>query len=790
MLKNGFRIAIRHIVRQRGPSFVNIVGLAVGMACCFLISIYVSHELSYDRFHPEADRTYRVSMHLKVADLEFYAENASEPMAATLRRDYPEIEQAGWLRSYGSTLVEVDGESFSDDQLLFVDENFFDLFSVEFLSGGPGMIIDRPGTLVMTDEAAVKYFGRADPIGKRITVENREYEVAGLIQPPPSNTHLPFRFLTSSLNYRKKPQEFTEWANLDGQVFIRLKPGLDAGDFQEKIRWVAHQHRGDYFKQRGWTYESILEPLPRLHLHSIADAENSPLMIYAVSIIGFLILLIACLNFVNLTTARASTRAREVGVRKVAGARRSQLIQQFIGESLSLTAAAFLLSLLIVLLVIPVFNRLIERPFGPEALIQPTLLLFMLLLVIGIGILAGSYPAFFISRQEPVLALANRSSGGISRSLLRRAFVIIQFTITTVLIVSTLTVFRQVHFMKNKTLGFDKQQKLILPVRFNDNHQAVKSRFLSHTRITGAAACSAPFGRSGNSRTTRLYDGEMQEVVLDYICFDPDLIPEYDIRMAAGRPFSWTMGTDVEKALILNRTAARVFGWESPEEALGKTLETGGRGKEEHFRTVIGVTEDFHYHGLQERIGALGMMYRPQRFRYLSLTVEAEDLRRTLAFIEQTWSELNLGPIFSYRFLDETFDRLYAAEERVGRIFTTFALLAVFLSCLGLFGLSAFITTQRTREIGIRKVLGASVPRILRLISREFVLLLVAANLIAWPLAWAAMRTWLGNFAFRIDLTWTIFALSTGVGLCAAMSSVAWQSLRAARADPVDSLRC
>jgi len=789
MLKNGFRIAVRRIVRQKGYAAINIVGLAVGMACCVLIWLYVSHEMSYDRFHPQADRTLRVSMQVQMADLEIKAETASEPMAATLRRDYPEVEQACWHRSYRGILVEVDGESFSDDLLLFVDENFFDFFSVEFLSGSPGMIIDRPGTLLMTDEAAAQYFGPADPIGRRITIEEREYEVTGLIEPPPSNTHLPYRFITSRVNYRKKPAEMTEWANLDGQTFIRLKPGVDAGDFQEKIRWVAHLHRGDYFKQRGWTYESILEPLPRLHLHSIADAGNSPLMIYAVSVIGILILLIACLNFVNLTTARAATRAREMGVRKVAGARRGQLIQQFIGESMSLTAAAFLLSGVIMPAALPVFNRLIERPFDPAALIRPSLLTFMGLLVIGIGTLAGSYPAFFISRQEPVAALANRSAGGTRRSLLRRALVIIQFTITTVLIVCTLTVFRQIHFMKHKTLGFDKQQKLIIPARFDDNLQAVKSRFLSHPRITGAAACSVPIGRTSNSRTTRLYDGETQEAVLDYICVDPDLIPEYDIQMAAGRPFSWKMGTDVEKTIILNRTAAKVFGWGSPEEAIGRTLETNGRGPE-YFRTIIGVTEDFHYKGLQKEIGALGLMYWPRRFRYLSLTVEAEDLKRTLAFIEKTWRGLHLGPIFSYRFLDEHFNRQYAAEERVGRIFTTFALLAVLLSCLGLVGLSSFVTTRRTKEIGIRKVLGASVARILRLISREFVLLLAAANLIAWPLAWLAMRAWLGNFAFRIDLSWTIFALSTIVGLGAALASVAWQSLRAARADPVDSLRC
>ena len=788
MLKNGFKVAFRHIFRQKGNAAINIVGLAVGMACCVLIYLYVSHELSFDRHHPNADRTYRITMRLKIADLEFNAESAPQPMAATLRRDYPEVEQDCWLRTYDHILVNVDGKSYIDEMLFFVDENVFNFFKIEFISGGPHAIINQPHALLMTDEAAVKYFGGSDPIGRRITLENQEYEVAGIIKPPLATTHFPFRFITSWVNYRTKPEELIHWSDIDGQVFIRLKAGIDPLEFQEKIRWIAHQHRGDYFKQRGWIYESTLEPLRSLHLHSIADAGNSPLMVYAVSVIGILIMLIACLNFVNLTTARAATRAREVGVRKVVGARRSQLVQQFIGESLSMTAAAFLLTLLIVLLALPLFNRLIERQFAAASLIQPALLLFMVLLVIVIGVLAGSYPAFFISRQEPISALANRSAGGARRSLLRRAFIITQFTITTVLIVSTLTVFRQIHFMKHKSLGFDKQQKLILPVRFKNNHQTIKSRFLSHPRITGAAACSTPFSRTSSSQSTRSYDGEMREIILDYIYFDPDLIPEYNIHMAAGRPFSWSITTDAEQTIIINRTAAQIFGWSSPEAALGRTLETGGRGPE-YRKTIIGVTEDFHYQGLQEEIGALGMIYRPQRFRYLSLTVEAQDLKRTLGFIEEAWTEMHLGPLFSYRFLDESFDRLYAAEERVGQIFTTFSLLAVFLSCLGLVGLSSFITTQRTKEIGIRKVLGATVPRILQLISREFVLLLCAANLIAWPLAWAAMRSWLSKFAYRIDLSILIFALSTALSLFAALASVAWQSLRAALADPVDALR-
>ncbi|MDH5386290.1 MAG: ABC transporter permease [Candidatus Aminicenantes bacterium] len=788
MLKNYFKIALRNIFRQKQSSLINIIGLSVGMACCILIFVYVDYELGYDQYHPDADRIYRATTHFKIADGDFYRGSSPGPMAAALKRDYAEVAYACMVIPYNRILVEVEGNFFSEEHFLYVGNDFFNIWMIEFLEGGPGVVIDRPYTLLLTEDMSRKYFGSSDPTGKTIRLNRQEYEISGIIKNPPPNSHLHYHFLTSVYSYRQKPEEMTEWADCFGQTYLKLRPGVKGEDFKEKIRWIAHQHRGDYFKQRGWTYETVLEPIRSLHLHSRADAGNSMLMIYGISVIGFLILLIACLNFINMTTAGASIRAREVGVRKVIGARRSHLIFQFLGESLTLTAGAFLLAAGLTCVILPYFNQLTDRQFEASRLVQPASIVFMLLLVLLIGTLAGSYPAFFISKSAPASVLSNRSSRGSYKSFLRRILVGVQFVITMILTVSTLTVFNQISFMKNQELGFDKNQKLILEVDFNNNHDFIKSEFLQHPNITGATASYHAPGVVYNSITTRFYGEESKEVILNYYYFDPDFIPEYKIPMVAGRNFDKNLATDLGRSVILNETAVKLLGWSSPEEALGKIIESGGHG-EEYNKTIIGVTKDFYYQGLQRPIGPLGMLYRPDYFGALTLNIKIENLPETLAFVKNKWSELHLGAIFSYSFLDENFDRLYAAEEKTGKIFTTFTFLALFLSCLGIFSLSSFVAARRTKEIGIRKVLGATVPKILGLISGEFVWLVMAANLIAWPVSYFLMRYWLGNFAYRIELAWTVFALATVIGLLIALATVSYQSLKAALANPVDSLR-
>ncbi len=788
MTKNYLKIALRNIVRRKPYSFVNILGLAVGMACCILIYVYVNYELSYDSYHPDVDRIYRTTMHFKIADADFFHASAPEPMAAALRRDYPEVSKASKVLVYNRILIDVDGTYFEESRLLYVEDDFFDIWHIDFIKGGAQGIAGRPYTLALTEGMVRKYFGSADPVGKIVRVNRKDFEITGVIKDSPSNTHLKYNFLTSIYSFRKKPEEMTEWADCFGEVYVKLNPGVKGEDFKKKIRWIAHQHRGEYFKQRGWTYETVLEPIRSLHLHSRADAGNSMSMIYGISVIGFLILLIACLNFINLATVTASTRTKEVGVRKVTGAQQGHLIQQFIGESLSLTCVALVIAILFAVLALPYFNQLIEREFNPDRLLQPTVLLFMLLTILSIGTIAGSYPAFILSKLKPASIISNRFAPSGHKSTLRRIFIIVQFAFTTFLIVSTFTVFDQIRYMKNQNLGFDKKQKLIVPVDFKNNHDIIKSEFLQHPNITGAAASYHAPGVVYNSVTSRLYGEEPKEAVLNYYYVDPDFIPEYKIPMAAGRNFDKNISSDLGKALILNESAVKILGWDSPQEAIGKIIESGGHG-EEYNKKIIGVTKDFHYQGLQKQIEPLGIVYRPDYFGVLNLSIKAENLPETLAFVKNKWSELHLGEIFSYNFLDESFDRLYAAEEKTSKIFTTFAFLAVFLSCLGLFGLSSFVAVQRTKEIGIRKILGATVPKILAMISGEFVWLVLAANLIAWPVSYYIMKTWLGNFAYRIELTWPVFAFAAFIGLLVALVTVSYQSLKAALSNPVDSLR-
>jgi putative ABC transport system permease protein len=788
MTKNYLKIALRNIVRRKPYSFVNILGLAVGMACCILIYVYVNYELSYDSYHPDVGRIYRTTMYFKIADADFFGAKAPGPMAAALRRDYPEVSKAFQVIINNRILIEVDGNNFEESRLLYVEDDFFDIWHIDFIKGGAQVITGRPYTLALTEGMVKKYFGSADPVGKIVRVNRKDFEITGVIKDSRSNTHLKYNFLTSIYSFRKKPEEMTEWADCFGEVYVKLNPGVKGEDFREKIRWIAHQHRGEYFKQRGWTYETVLEPIRSLHLHSRADAGNSMSMIYGISVIGFLILLIACLNFINLTTATASARAKEVGVRKVTGAQQAHLIQQFIGEALSLTFVAVVIAILIAIPALPYFNHLIERKFSPDRLLQPTVLLFMLLIFLSIGTLAGSYPAFFLSKLNPASIIANRSAPTRHKPTPRMIFIIVQFAVTTFLIVSTFTVFDQIRYMKNQNLGFEKNQKLIVPVNFKNNCDIIKNEFLQHPNILGVTASSHFPDDSYNTITSRLYGEEPKEIVLNYFYFDPDFISEYKIPIVAGRNFDKNISTDLGRALILNESAVKILGWDSPQEAIGKIIESGGHG-EEYNKKIIGVTKDFHYQGLQKQIEPLGMVYRPDYFGVLNLSVKTENLPETLAFVKNKWSELHLGEIFSYSFLDESFDRLYAAEEKTSKIFTTFAFLAVFLSCLGLFGLSSFVAVQRTKEIGIRKILGATVPKILAMISGEFVWLVLAANLIAWPVSYYVMKIWLGNFAYRIKLTWPVFALAAFIGISVALATVSYQSLRAALANPVDSLR-
>ncbi len=790
MFKNYFKIAFRTIKKQKLSSFINIASLVIGMTCCILIFLYVFHEVSYDNFHKNADRIYRTTMYCKMGNSDWYSGEAPGPMATVLRQEYPEVEYSSRIISQNHLRLEVNNSIFNEQRLKYVGNDVFNIISIDFVQGNPDAIINTPYTLLITEEIAQKYFADENPVGEKIKINEKDFEIRGIIKNPPSNMHagLVYNFVTSIYSYRLKPEEMTYWPNFYGQTFIKLNKGTDAKVFERKIKRIAHEYYGDYFKKRGWTFECFLESISSLHLHSKADPGNSMLNVYSFSIIGFLILCIACFNFINLSTARYFARTKEIGLRKVIGAQRVNIISQFFGESMLLTVIALLTSIPLVLFILPYFNHLIDRQLGIINLFQSTHLFFMLLLLFFVGIFAGSYPSFYLSNLMPALIISNRSAAGSYRSTLRKLFIIFQFSITTVLIIASLVVYNQINYMKNQDLGFDKEQKIIIPARFNNNFESVKSEFLNHPDIVGATASNIPPGRTGSSITTRLYGEEVKEIVMNYNFIDHDFIPQYKIQMAAGRSFSKNISTDLGKAFILNEAAARAFGWNSPHEAIGKIIEGVGRG-DEYKRRIIGITKDSHYQGLQKEIKPLVMLYNPDRFYTLSLTVRAENLRQIISFIETKWGELHLGSIFSFSFLDENLNRLYASEEKIAVIFITLTFLAIFISCMGLFGMAAILVEQRTKEIGVRKVLGASVPDIIRMLTQKFAVLVLSSNLIAWPIAYFFMNKWLQNFAFKIKVGIPIFIFATIIVFLIAFLTVSYQSIRAALANPVDALK-
>jgi putative ABC transport system permease protein len=781
MFKNYLKIALRNIKKQKGFSFITVSGLGVGMACFILIYMYVSHEFSYDKYHDGADRIYRIETRVDFGSQEVSFESASDPLIPVLREKYPEVA-SGVRIMRRRVLVDHNQSQFYESDFIYTEKEIFDIFNIPVIQGNPETAFSHLHSMIISKDMAAKYFGHDNPIGQSLNVDGNDFEITGIVQNPLSNTHLPYSFITSMINIIE-PEEMTNWANVSALGYIKLKPNVNADGFDEKIRFIGHEYAGEYFKEQGWTYTSFLQPLVSIHLQSV----NVPFL-YILLTIGFLILVLACLNFISLSTAGASARAKEVGLRKTVGAHKRQLVRQFIGESFMISLFAFFLSLLLVIIALPLFNSLTGRELRAVDLLYLDNIIFLVFLIFFIGLASGAYPALFLSRFEPALILKNRLFTGKRKSILRKTFIVCQFTVSIILIIGTIAVYTQIDFMKNRYLGFDKEQKIFFRAHLDNNHEAVKNEFLKHHQIIGATACSAPPGGGYSNRTTRVVGKEEENWVMNHMSFDHDFIPEFKIQMAAGRSFSEDMSTDAGKSCIINEAAVRHFGWSSPEEAIGKVLERGPR-EPENRRIIIGVVKDFHYTGLQSAIEPLVMLNEPWSFRSICLTITTENVSETLSFIEGKWKELHLGNIFSYSFLDERFDRYYRSEERIGRILTVFACLAIFLSCLGLFGLVFFTVKQRTKEIGVRKVLGASVPGILSLLSKEFLKWIMISNIIAWPIAYFAVNKWLENFAVRIDMEWWMFAVATFAALVIALFTLSFQTVKAAAANPVDSLR-
>lgn len=792
MLSNYLKMALRNLKKHKIYSMINISGLAIGMACCILIFLYVGFELSYDRYHNDVERVYRVALKVKQESIEKGTARISTPVIPAIRNDFPEVEYATRFQTqeWRRNLVEQEDNKFYESQVMVADNEIFNVLTIPFFNGYQETALTRPNTIVIAQGMAEKYFGQVDPIGQILHIWERPFEVTGVVYDAPDNTHVKYGFIISLASFENE-WNMDNWGWTGFYSYLKLKPGIDPDVFEDKIRLIANQYIPEKLLEWGEAYTFYLQPISKIHLHSHLygeiDVPGNRIYLIVLSIVGFFILLLSIVNFTNLSTAKSAHRSKEVGIRKVVGAQRRQLVQQFFTDSLLTAFISTCGAVMISILALPLFSSLTGKQFKPEALNQPVLMLLLLGLTVFVGISGGSYPSFLLSFLRPSQALKGAQFSQAKGQLLRKILVLGQFSITIFLMIGTFVVVQQIKFMKNRPLGFEKEQKLIIPAQLGANYELVKAEFLKNLSITEAAACWSVPGRTTNRITAKLV-GQSDDMSqsMDFLYIDADFIPAYKMKIAAGRSFDRDMTTDITDSFIINETASQAFGFVSPEEAVGQRMYEGGSG---NVGTIIGVIEDFHYKGLQSVVEPLVFQFNPDYFVQMSLTLTSDNIPNTLSFIEEKWKELRLGKVFSYFFLDEDFNRQYAAEEFVSRVATVFTFIALFISCLGLVGLSSFTAEQRTKEIGIRKILGATVPGLFVFFTKEFTHWVLFANIIAWPIAYIITSQWLKSFAYRTSVDFWIFVLSGFLALFLAVLTVSFQSIKVALTNPADSLR-
>jgi putative ABC transport system permease protein len=784
MVNNYLKIALRNIKRHKGYSFINIFGLAIGMAACILILLWVQDELSYDRFHKNSDHLYRV-----FAEFTYANENWAVtpiPLAPVLKDEFPEIVDAVRFRPY-STLIGKDEKKFNE-RGAYVDPSFLTTFDFPLKDGAAKTAFTDPFSIIITEAMAEKYFGEENPIGKTLKINNEfDCKIAGVLRNIPRNSHIRFDFLLPFDIFLKKDRDLDNWERFHLATYVQLHENVQINEIEAKITGLLNEHNPEN------DINLHLQPLTRIHLYNL-NGGGSIEYVYIFSAIAIFILLIACINFMNLTTARSSTRIKEIGVRKVTGAVKGDFVRQFMGESILLSLVSFIIAINIVYLILPTFNHIAGKMLSLNLTENTNLNFGLLGILFFTSILAGSYPTFYLSAFKPIAILKGSSLPIFkkdSSASLRKSLVVLQFSISIFLIIATFVISQQLHFIQNKNLGFESEQVLYLPMKghINQNYEAMKNEILRDKNILQVAATSGMLVDYISSYNGFAWEGKTPDKQLSMVLgsVDQDYIQTLKMEMAEGRSFSRDYPSDATSGFIVNESAVKAMGIESP---IGKRFAFEGRnGWREG--TIIGVVKDFHFQSLHSEIEPFVMIVEPDRFNYLCLSIKADyaDLSQTLSFIENTWKKFAPGYPFEYIFLDQEFEGMYRSEQQTRKIFSYFTFLAIFISCLGLFGLASFTIERRTKEIGIRKVLGASVPGIVRLLSKEFIILVAISNLIAWPLAYYGTKKWLQNFAYHIDLSWLFFAISGLLALLIAIIVVGFQSLKVAFTNPVESLR-
>ena len=797
MVQNYIKYAFRRLVKGWSYSAVNMFGLAAGLTTCFLIFFYVYFEFTYDWFIPDAENKYRIVQKITGKESTWEFAQMSAAVAPALKEQFPQVEQTVRFASESNKQITYQDRVFQEDGILYSDPSFIPFFDIKLIGGNPETALSRPGTLLITRIMAEKYFGDSNPLGKSLKIEDTYYDIIGVIPDAPTNSHLSYRFIASFHRF-DQDQEVTKsnLAKTSFFTYVKLAEGSDPEAFEEQIQALSKP-----LESSGWEYRYLLQNITGIHLYSNLEGElkqpGDTTNLLILSIIGSFVFFIACFNFINLTTARSIKRSAEVGVRKVVGATRGQLIMQFTLESVLVIFLALIAAIGITLLFFPTFREMVGLPLQIQDMVKPVYFVFLAGLTLIAGLSAGTYPAFFMARFDPEKVIRGIRPSGAGSLGIRKALITLQFVAASLLIICALLINKQISFMKDQqNFGFETEKRLALRIGgkkepiSGERLEALKSEFTQHSTIEQVSVSTTIPGRGMFQEAMRRQDEDWSHKrQINYLGVDYDFLTQYEIGLAAGRMLDKSMPSDMSGTFLINETAAIDLGWASPEEALNQEIIVGG---EQNAHRIIGVVKDFHYQGLQKSIEPLIIQHflaRGAPIGYITLTVNTKNMQETVRFVEKVWTKLFPEYPFEYFFLDEDFKRFYEKEERLSQMISFLTYLGIFITCLGLWGLSSLSTEQRIKEIGVRKILGASVSGIILLLSKEFTKWVAVANIFAWPIGYFVVHSWLQNFAYRTEITADVFILSALFALAIALITISLQTRKTAQTNPVQSLR-
>ncbi len=792
MLRNYLTVAWRNIRKDKFYSLINILGLTIGVTCGMLLLLYVTDELSYDRYHARTDQIYRIVSFIREPDKTNRWVSTQAPLAKTLKQDYPFVENYARFFPYGRVMFRQGDKRFYEEDTYAADSTVFNVFTHKFVEGDSRTALNAPGSVVLTQKTAQKFFGSGSALGQTLqTNDTTFYKVTGVIEDVPKNSHFTFNVLLSlNPNQRKAG----DWGNFYVTSYLVLPKNFDKRVLESKFPQLYEKHMASIFQRMGIKITYELQPLTSIHLYSKYEGESNGDIgyVYTFSAVAFFMLLIASINYMNLATARSAKRVKEVGLRKVMGSLRGTLIAQFLTESVLMTTLALGASLVLVAVLLPFFNAVSGKDIHFGELLRPQFLLIALAIVVFTGFVSGSYPAFYLSAFEPASVLKGsfEARGG---SFFRKALVVAQFSISLVMLICTWIVYEQLNYMRNKDLGYDREQ--VLTINYQDNqprarYGALRTALLANPNIKSVSTASSPTSNiNGRVIFTVETNAGLKEMGFKPMGIDHDYLKTMGMKVVSGRDFSVDIPADTSNGVIVNQAVVQRMGWKEP---LGKKVILGtlpqNNAPAPPTAKVVGVVKDFHQQSLYNPIEPLIMLYRPNN-SILHIKVQAQNVDKTVAFIGAKWRETYPDRLFEYRFLDQDFESAYRADELRGRIFTAFSTLTILIACLGLFGLATFTTEQRIKEIGVRKVLGASVSSVVVLLSKDFTKLVLFSFPIAIPIAWYSMYKWLQNFPYKTDIGIWVFVVACLLTLLVCWTTVIYQSIKAAIMNPVTSLR-